>query len=239
MIFEALWLITKNDRYLAIVKFWTKVFALTFGMGVVSGIVIEFQFGANWAGFAEKVGPVLCSLFTYEVLTAFFIETGALWIMIFGCGRINKYIHFSANFIIFAGVTLSAFWILSANSWMQTPDGVNYINGKFEVYSWYHVIFNPSVIPRYIYMLIAAYLSTLMVILGVSAYYLVKGKYHAFAKTCIKFSVISILILSISQLIIGDDVSREVHKHQPLNSCNRRCLGYSKRCSFCNLCLPE
>ncbi|MBY7734548.1 cytochrome ubiquinol oxidase subunit I [Francisella philomiragia] len=218
MIFEALWLITKNDKYLSIVKFWTKVFALTFGMGVVSGIVMEFQFGANWAGFAEKVGPVLGSLFTYEVLTAFFIEAGALGIMIFGWGRINKYVHFLANFTIFAGVTLSAFWILSANSWMQTPDGVNYINGKFEVYSWYHVIFNPSVIPRYIHMLMAAYLSTLMVILGVSAYYIIKDKHHSFAKTCIKFSIVSILILSVGQLAVGDDVGREVHEHQPLKT---------------------
>ncbi|BCD91737.1 cytochrome ubiquinol oxidase subunit I [Francisella halioticida] len=218
MIFEALWLITKNDKYLSIVKFWTKTFALTFGMGVVSGIVMEFQFGANWAGFAEKVGPVLGSLFTYEVLTAFFIEAGALGIMIFGWGRINKYMHFLANFIIFVGVTLSAFWILSANSWMQTPDGVNYINGRFEIYSWYNVIFNPSVIPRYIHMLLAAYLSTLMVILGVSSYYLIKDKHHSFAKTCVKFSIISILILSLSQFLVGDDVGRKVHENQPLKT---------------------
>lgn len=127
------------------------------------------------------------------MLTAFFIEAGALGIMIFGWGRINKYIHFSANFVIFVGVTLSAFWILSANSWMQTPDGVNFVNGQFEVYSWYHVIFNPSVIPRFIHMLIASYLSTLMVILGVSCYYMLIDKFHLFAKTCIKFSLLTML----------------------------------------------
>jgi cytochrome d ubiquinol oxidase subunit I len=187
-------------------------------MGVVSGIVMEFQLGANWAGFAQKVGPVLGSLFTYEVLTAFFIEAGALGIMIFGWGKINKYVHFMANFTIFVGVTLSAFWILSANSWMQTPDGVKYINGQFHVYSWYHVIFNPSVIPRFIHMLLASYLSTLVVILGVSCYYILKDKFHSFAKTCIKFSVISILILSFAQLFVGDDVGLEVHKHQPLKT---------------------
>ena len=181
MIFEALWLITKKDKYLAIVKFWTKVFALTFGMGVVSGIVMEFQLGANWAGFAQKVGPVLGSLFTYEVLTAFFIEAGALGIMIFGWGRINKYVHFSANFVIFVGVTLSAFWILSANSWMQTPDGVRFVNDQFIVDSWYKVILNPSVIPRFIHMLLASYLSTLMVILGVSCYYILINKFQPFA----------------------------------------------------------
>lgn len=218
MIFEALWLITKNDKYLSIVKFWTKIFALTFGMGVVSGIVMEFQLGANWAGFSQKVGPVLGSLFTYEVLTAFFIEAGALGIMLFGWGKINKYVHFIANFTIFVGVTLSAFWILSANSWMQTPDGVTYANGQFHIYSWYKVIFNPSVIPRFIHMLLASYLSTLIVILGVSCYYILKDKYHAFAKSCIKFSVVSILILSISQLFVGDEVGIEVHEHQPLKT---------------------
>ncbi|AIT09450.1 cytochrome BD oxidase subunit I [Candidatus Francisella endociliophora] len=218
MIFEALWLITKNDKYLSIVKFWTKIFALTFGMGVVSGIVMEFQLGANWAGFAEKVGPVLGSLFTYEVLTAFFIEAGALGIMIFGWGKINKYIHFSATFVIFLGVTLSAFWILSANSWMQTPDGAKFINDEFQVYDWAHVIFNPSVIPRFIHMLMAAYLSTLMVILGVSCYYVLINEFHPFAKTCIKFSLLSILVLSFGQLFVGDEVGLEVHKHQPLKT---------------------
>lgn len=218
MIFEALWLITKNDKYLSIVKFWTKIFALTFGMGVVSGIVMEFQLGANWAGFAQKVGPVLGSLFTYEVLTAFFIEAGALGIMIFGWGKINKYIHFSATFVIFLGVTISAFWILSANSWMQTPDGAKFINGEFQVYDWSDVIFNPSVIPRFIHMLMAAYLSTLMVILGVSCYYVLINKFHPFAKACIKFSLLSILILSFGQLFVGDEVGLEVHKHQPLKT---------------------
>ena len=218
MIFEAVWLITKNDKYLSLVKFWTKVFALTFGMGVVSGIVMEFQFGTNWSGFAEKVGPVLGALFTYEVLTAFFIEAGALGIMIFGWGRINKYIHFLSNVVIFLGVTLSAFWILSANSWMQTPSGVHYVHGQFIIENWYQVIFNPSVVPRYLHMLTGAYLSTSMVILGVSAFYLLKNRNIAFAKTCIKFSVISVLILSIMQVLIGDEVGLEVHKHQPLKT---------------------
>ncbi len=218
MIFEATWLITKKDIYLNIVKFWAKVFALTFGMGVVSGIVMEFQFGTNWAGFAEKVGPVLGVLFTYEVLTAFFIEAGALGIMIFGWGKINKYLHFLATFVVFIGVTLSAFWILAANSWMQTPSGVTYEAGRFIIHSWYDIIFNPSVIPRYIHMLVAAYLSTLMAIIGVSAYYLLKGKHLDFAKKCIKFSLISLFVLSISQLYVGDDVGREVYKNQPIKT---------------------
>lgn len=218
MIFEAVWLITKNDKYLNLVKFWTKVFALTFGMGVVSGIVMEFQFGTNWSGFAERVGPVLGALFTYEVLTAFFIEAGALGIMIFGWGRVNKYFHFLANFVIFAGVTLSAFWILAANSWMQTPSGVTYADNHFIVHSWYEVIFNPSVIPRYIHMLLGAYLSTLLVIIGVSSFYLLRKKHVVFSRTCIKFATITLLILSVIQVYVGDDVGREVHKNQPIKT---------------------
>ncbi|WP_299494418.1 cytochrome ubiquinol oxidase subunit I [uncultured Shewanella sp.] len=218
MIFEATWLITKNDKYLAIVKFWTKVFALTFGMGVVSGIVMEFQFGTNWSGFAEQVGPVLGALFTYEVLTAFFIEAGALGIMIFGWGRVSKSLHFFSNLVIFLGVTISAFWILSANSWMQIPHGVIYSEGKFIITSWFDVIFNPSVIPRYIHMLIAAYLSTSFVILGVSAYYLINNKNHDFSIPCIRFSVVSILLLSTAQFFVGDDVGIKVHEHQPIKT---------------------
>ncbi|WP_298775498.1 cytochrome ubiquinol oxidase subunit I [uncultured Shewanella sp.] len=218
MIFEGIWLITKNDKYLAIVKFWTKVFALTFGMGVVSGIVMEFQFGTNWSGFAKQVGPVLGALFTYEVLTAFFIEAGALGIMIFGWGRVSKTLHFFSNIVIFLGVTISAFWILSANSWMQTPNGVDYINGQFVITSWFNVIFNPSVLPRYMHMLIAAYLSTSFVILGVSAYYLIKKINHDFALPCIRFSVVSILLLSVGQFFVGDEVGLKVHEHQPIKT---------------------
>ncbi|WP_299005983.1 cytochrome ubiquinol oxidase subunit I [uncultured Shewanella sp.] len=218
MIFEGVWLITKNDKYLTIVKFWTKVFALTFGMGVVSGIVMEFQFGTNWSGFAKEVGPVLGALFTYEVLTAFFIEAGALGIMIFGWGRVSKALHYFSNIVIFLGVTISAFWILSANSWMQTPNGVDYVNGQFIITSWFDVIFNPSVLPRYSHMLIAAYLSTSFVILGVSAYYLIKKINHDFALPCIRFSVVSILLFSLVQFFVGDEVGIKVHEHQPIKT---------------------
>lgn len=218
MIFEGLWLKTKNPVYLNIVKFWTKIFALTFGMGVVSGIVIEFQFGTNWAGFAREVGPALGALFTYEVLTAFFIEAGALGIMIFGWGRVHRYVHFAATVVIWLGVVLSAFWILSANSWMQTPAGVTYENHRFIITSWSQLIFNPSVFPRYEHMLLAAMLSTLMMIIGVSAYYGLKKQHHAFVKTTISFGVVAILILSVGQVFIGDRVGLEVHKHQPIKT---------------------
>ncbi len=218
MIMEATWLITKKDIYLNITRFWLKVFALTFGMGVVSGIVMEFQFGTNWAGFSAVVGPVLGALFTYEVLTAFFIEAGALGIMLFGWGRVNKYVHFAATFIIFIGVTLSAFWILSANSWMQTPAGATYEQGRFIIHNWLQVIFNPSVFIRYTHMLIAAYISTALIISGVSAFYLVRNKHQQFSKKCLSFALWALLFLSFSQVIIGDDVGREVHHNQPIKT---------------------
>lgn len=218
MIFEAIWLKTNKIVYLNICRFWTKVFALTFGMGVVSGIVMEFQFGTNWAGFAGKVGPVLGALFTYEVLTAFFIEAGALGVMIFGWNKVPKWLHFLATFVIWLGVTISAFWILSANSWMQTPAGVHYEHGKFLITNWEQVIFNPSVIPRYIHMLFAAYISTLLAIVGICAFYLHKKRHVKFAYICLKFALPVLAILSITQVFIGDGVGREVHQYQPIKT---------------------
>ena len=138
--------------------------------------------------------------------------------MIFGWGRINKYLHFLATIIIFLGVIVSAFWIIAANSWMQTPSGVSYEDGKFIIHSWYDVIFNPSVIPRYQHMIAAAFLSTIMIIKGISAYYLINKKHIEFSKICMKFSIIALLILSILQLFIGDNVGREVHKNQPIKT---------------------
>lgn len=217
-IFEGLWLKTKNSNYLNIVKFWTKIFALTFGMGVVSGIVIEFQFGTNWSGFAREVGPALGALFTYEVLTAFFIEAGALGIMLFGWGRVHRYVHYAATLVIWFGVMLSAFWILAANSWMQTPAGVTYQDHHFIIHSWSALIFNPSVMVRYEHMVLAALLSTLMMIIGVAAYYAYHHRHIAFAKTTLKFGLVSILILSFGQVFIGDEVGLEVHENQPIKT---------------------
>src|SRR3990167_5576130 len=133
-IFEGIWLKTRNPHYLHICKFWTKVLALTFGMGVVSGIVMEFQFGTNWSKFAYMVGDVLGVLFTYEVLTAFFIEAGFLGVMFFGWNRVGPRLHYLATLLVLFGVTFSAFWILSANSWMQTPAGVGGGGGKILSY---------------------------------------------------------------------------------------------------------
>ncbi len=217
-IMEGAWLKTKNPLYLRICKFWIKIFALTFGMGVVSGIVMEFQLGTNWAGFTHAVGPVLGALFTYEVMTAFFIEAGFLGVMIFGWDRVGPKLHYTSTLLVVFGVTLSAFWILSANSWMQTPSGAKLENGIFIVQSWWHVIFNPSVMPRYIHMMLATYLTTSFVIAGVASYYLLNARHEAFSKKCLSFAVVAIIILIPIQLFVGDAVGREVYTYQPIKT---------------------
>ena len=149
-IMEGVWLKTRKSIYLSICRFWTKVFALSFGMGVVSGTVIVFQLGTNWAGFTHAAGPAIGSLFIYEVMTAFFIEAGFVGVMVFGWNRVGPKLHYTATLLVFIGVTLSAFWIMSANSWMQHPSGVKENgDGVFMVKSFYHVIFNPTFMPRY------------------------------------------------------------------------------------------
>jgi len=179
-ILEGVWLKTRNPHYLYICKFWTKVLALTFGMGIVSGIVMEFQLGTNWAKFTYMVGNVLGVLFTYEVLTAFFIEAGFLGVMFFGWNRVSPRLHYIATLLALIGVTLSAFWIMSANSWMQSPSGVKFNHHIFNVESWWDVIFNPLFLRRYFHMLLATYISTCLVIAAVSAFYLLKKNAYSF-----------------------------------------------------------
>lgn len=217
-VMEGIWLKTKNPLYLNICKFWMKIFALTFGMGVVSGIVMEFQLGTNWSGFTNSVGGVLGSLFTYEVLTAFFIEAGFLGVMLFGWNKVGPKLHYCATLLVFLGVTISAFWILSANSWMQTPAGATIQNGHFIVQSWHDVIFNPSVVPRYIHMMLAAYLTTLLVVAGVAAYYLLKQQHTVFAKKCFSIATLAILPLILLQMFMGDAVGLVIEQHQPIKT---------------------
>lgn len=217
-LFEGIWLKTRNPQYLNICKFWTKVLALTFGMGIVSGIVMEFQLGTNWSRFTEKVGSVLGALFTYEVLTAFFIEAGFLGVLFFGWNRVKPGFHYIATLLALVGVTLSAFWIMSANSWMQSPDGAFFHNGKFEVVNWWHVIFNPTFLIRYTHMMLATYIASFLVIAGVSSYYLLQNRFLFFAKTCFSFSMWALLVLLPLQIAVGDSVGLKVLKYQPIKT---------------------
>lgn len=215
---EGLWLKTKNPIYLSICRFWTKIFALTFGMGVVSGIVLSYELGTNFGPFINAVGGVLGPLFAYEVLSAFFLEAGFLGVMLFGWERVTPRLHFSATLLVMVGTTISAFWILSANSWMQTPAGYHIANGRYIVDSWWQVIFNPSFMPRYLHMLMASYVTTCFVIAGVSAWHLLKGSHIDFAKRCLSFALGAALILAPLQVLLGDLVGIKVYEHQPLKT---------------------
>lgn len=175
-IMEGLWLKTKEHTYLIICKFWTKVFALTFGMGIVSGIVMEFQFGTNWAGLTSAAGGILGALFTYEVMTAFFIEAGFLGVMLFGWDKVGPKLHYFATLLVTVGTTLSAYWIMAANTWLQHPVGYNYINGIFRPESWLEIIFNPATWPRFVHMMLAAFICAGFVIISISSYYILKDK---------------------------------------------------------------
>ena len=164
-VLEGLWLWTGREVFINLFNYWLKIFAIAFGMGVVSGIVMSYQFGTNWSTFADKTGPVLGPLMAYEVLTAFFLEAGFLGVMLFGLERVGHKLHFFATLMVAVGTLVSAFWILSANSWMQTPTGhaIN-ADGQFVAASWLNVIFNPSFPYRLVHMVLAAYLTTAFVV---------------------------------------------------------------------------
>lgn len=216
--FETLWLKTRRALYLNICKFWMKILALTFGMGIVSGLVMEFQLGTNWSHYTEVSGNVLGVLFTYEVLTAFFIEAGFLGVMFFGWNRVSPGFHYAATLLALFGVTLSSFWIMSANSWMQYPTGASYQNGIFTVQSWLEVIFNPLFLTRFFHMLIATYIASLLAIMAICAYYLMQKKYLPFAKTCFSAALATLLLLIPLQLVVGDLVGVRINKYQPLKT---------------------
>src|SRR5215510_14878088 len=156
-VLEALWLKTGRDVYLRLFRYWMKIFAVAFAMGVVSGIVMSYQFGTNWSVFSDKAGPIIGPLMGYEVLTAFFLEAGFLGVMLFGMNRVGKGLHCFATLMVAAGTLLSAFWILAANSWMQTPAGhVTNSAGQFVPVDWWAIIFNPSFPYRLVHMVLAA-----------------------------------------------------------------------------------
>ncbi len=218
VIMELFWLKTRDTIYLEICKLWTKIFALTFGMGVVSGIVLAYQIGMNFGPFITQFGNVLGALFAYETLTAFFLEAGFLGVMLFGWEKVPPTLHFIATLLVAIGTTISAFWIMSANSWMQTPSGYELINGKYVVASWWSVVMNPSFIPRFIHMILASYVTTCFVIMGVASYYLLRKKAVNLAKKNLSFALWAALILVPVQIGVGDVVGLKVKEYQPLKT---------------------
>lgn len=206
---------TQDDSWLRVYRFWVRIFALTFGIGVVSGITMSFQFGTNWPGYMETVGNIAGPLLGYEVMTAFFLEASFLSIMLFGMDRVSNRVHTIATILVSFGTTLSAFWILSLNSWMHTPAGFEMIDGVAHVTSWLEVIFNPSMPYRFMHMLIASGLTTAFLISGISAYRLIKGDNKKSVKQALNFSVVLAAVLIPIQIFVGDLHGLNTFKNQP------------------------
>ncbi len=214
---EGLWLRTKDTRWRDLYRFWVKLFALTFGMGVVTGIPMSFQFGTNFSPFATATGNVIGPLLGYEVLTAFFLEASFLGIMLFGWKRVGPGLHFFATLMVAFGTTLSAFWILSANSWMQTPQGhVLGADGVFQVADWWQVIFNPSFPHRLAHMVTATLLTASFVVAGVSAWQVLRHRHADTARKALGLAIGAAAILAPLQLFIGDQHGLNTLEHQPI-----------------------
>lgn len=206
---------TQHPVWMRCYRFWVKVFALTFALGVVSGITMSFQFGTNWPGFMETVGNIAGPLLGYEVLTAFFMEATFLGIMLFGIKRVPPWLHTLSTLLVAIGTTLSAFWILALNSWMQTPQGFEMIEGVAYPTDWWAIIFNPSFPYRLIHMLLASGLSASFFIMGLSAYRLLKGDQKRAPLKTLKIATVVLAILAPLQLFVGDIHGLNTLKHQP------------------------
>jgi len=216
-VLNALWLKTKDQTYLSLFEYWKKIFAMAFAMGVVSGIVMSYQFGTNWSVFADKTGPVLGPLMAYEVLSAFFLEAGFLGIMLFGRERVGPSLHMMATAIVAIGTLMSATWILSVNSWMHTPVGfaINDV-GQFIPTDWWEIVFNPSFPYRLVHMVLAAYLTTAFVVAGVAGWHLLKDKKHVASRRMFSMAMWMACLVTPLQIVAGDLHGLNTLEHQPV-----------------------
>ena len=215
LFFKTRFIATKEQHWMDAYQFWVKVFALTFALGVVSGITMSFQFGTNWPGFMNTVGNVAGPLLAYEVLTAFFLEATMLGIMLFGRGRVSERVHTIATFLVAFGTTMSAFWILALNSWMHTPTGFVMIDGKAHVTSWLEVIFNPSFPYRLTHMLLASGLTVCFLLAGLSAYRWLRGDRGAGVLESLRTGLYLAAVLIPLQIAVGDLHGLNTLHHQP------------------------
>ena len=206
---------SKEQYWMDAYQFWVKIFALTFALGVVSGITMSFQFGTNWPGYMEKVGNIAGPLLAYEVLTAFFLEATMLGVMLFARERVSERMHTTATLLVAGGTTLSAFWILALNSWMQTPAGFEMINGKAHVTSWFAVIFNPSFPYRLTHMLLASGLTVAFLVAGISAYRWLRSERSAEVMAGLKTGIYLAAFLIPLQILAGDAHGLNTLEHQP------------------------
>ncbi|EPJ7149043.1 TPA: cytochrome ubiquinol oxidase subunit I [Proteus mirabilis] len=214
-VLEGLWLKTRNKDYLALFHFWSKIFAVNFAMGVVSGLVMAYQFGTNWSFFSDFAGSITGPLLTYEVLTAFFLEAGFLGVMLFGWNKVGEKLHFFATCMVALGTLMSTFWILASNSWMQTPQGFEIVNNQVVPVDWLAVIFNPSFPYRLAHMGVAAFLASAFFIAASASWHLLKGNKTSAMKKMLSMSIWIILILAPIQALIGDMHGLNTLKHQP------------------------
>jgi len=216
-VLEGLWLTTAKAVYANLFRYWVKIFAVVFAMGVVSGVVMSYQIGTNWSVFSDKAGPIVGPLMAYEVLTAFFLEAGFLGVMLFGLNKVGKALHFTATCAVAVGTLLSAFWILSANSWMQTPTGYEIAaNGQFVPGpSWWAIVFNPSFPYRLVHTTIAAFLTTAFAVGGVGAWHLLRDRDNPGARTMFSMAMWMAAIVAPIQVVAGDLHGLNTLEHQP------------------------
>src|SRR6478672_6581908 len=215
-VLEALWLWIGRYVFINLFQYWLKIFAVAFGMGVVSGIVMSYQFGTNWSAFSDKTGPLVGPLMAYEVLTAFFLEAGFLGVMLFGLKRVGHRLHFLATLMVAIGTLISAFWILSANSWMQTPTGyVVNAEGQFVAANWLNVVFNPSFPYRLVHMVLAAYLTTALVVGAVGAFHLRHDSHLAAPRVMFSMAMWMATLVAPIQILAGDQHGLNTLEHQP------------------------
>lgn len=216
LVLEVLWLKTGKPIYLDVAQHWTKIFAVSFGMGVVSGVVLSYEFGTNWSELSRRGGNVIGPLMSYEVLTAFFLEAGFLGIMLFGSKRVPKAVHVFATAMVALGTAISAFWILSANSWMQTPAGYTVDpNGVLHAEDWWKVIFNPSFLYRFTHMVVAAYLTTAFIVGGIGAWYILRERSVRHGRIMLGMALSLLVWLAPLQVVIGDLHGLNTREYQP------------------------
>jgi cytochrome bd ubiquinol oxidase subunit I len=215
-VLEALWLTTRRHVFLDTYKYWLKLFAVVFAMGVVSGLMMAYEIGANWSGYSKNVGPILGPLLAYETMTAFFLEAGFLGIMLFGLTRVGPKLHFLATALVSIGTLISAGWILAANSWMQTPQGFTRApDGRFLPQDWLAIIFNPSFPYRFAHMVIAAYLATAFAVGAVGAYHLLRDSRNPSARLMLSMAMWMAAVVTPIQIAAGDLQGRNTLEYQP------------------------
>jgi cytochrome bd ubiquinol oxidase subunit I len=214
-VLEFAWLKTGKPHYRDLCRYWAKIFAIGFGMGVVSGVVMAYEFGTNWSGFSKFAGPITGPLLSYEVMTAFFLEAGFLGIALFGWEKVGAAAHFGATLLVALGTLMSTFWILASNSWMQTPQGFTIADGHVVPVDWFKIIFNPSFPYRLAHMTIAAFLVAALVVAATGGWHLLKGRRDPAVKTMYSMALWLLLILAPVQAIVGDQHGLNTRKYQP------------------------